>query len=177
RIDAVKIGMLGSSSNARAMARVIRRKGLENCVLDPVLRSTGGYPLMDCGGVEAIKALLKLAAAVTPNLREARLLSGVRIKDLKDMESAALNIHLEGARNVIVKGGHLKGAPVDVLYDGKRFYHFEGKRIKGRKEIFHGTGCMFSSAIAAGLAKGLNVRASVEGAKRYVEKILRGRRL
>ncbi|MBI5643903.1 MAG: bifunctional hydroxymethylpyrimidine kinase/phosphomethylpyrimidine kinase [Deltaproteobacteria bacterium] len=176
RPDAVKIGMLGTVENAGAIKALIQKWRLENVVLDPVLRSTGGYPLVGRKGMEAIKKLLPLVTVVTPNTQEASVLSGINVNSVKDITEAAKVIRSLGCRYVLVKGGHLKGPPVDVLYDGKRFRYFKGRRIQGKPEEFHGTGCLLSSAVAAGLANGKNVERAVKDAKGYVREILRKRR-
>lgn len=171
-VDAVKIGMTGSSANIRAIASLIKRKGLRNVVLDTVLVSTSGYPLLDKKGVPALKKLLPLVKIVTPNIPEASALTGLVINGIRGMEEAARALHSMGAPSVLVKGGHLKGSPVDILYDGTGFKRFTGKRIRGGKKRFHGTGCILSSAIAAGCAKGHNLERSVKEAKEYLNRIL-----
>lgn len=172
RINAVKIGMTGSTGNVKAIGRLVKEKRLKNVVLDTVLSSTGGYPLLDKKGVKAIVDLLPLVRVATPNIPEASVISGVRIKDTKDMEEAAERIHSLGAACVLIKGGHLKGSPVDILFDGKRFEYFTGARIRGRKEKFHGTGCRLSAAIAAGLARGKTVKRAVLEAREYLNREL-----
>ncbi|MBI5588542.1 MAG: bifunctional hydroxymethylpyrimidine kinase/phosphomethylpyrimidine kinase [Deltaproteobacteria bacterium] len=174
-VDAVKIGMTGSTANLNAIGWLIREKGLENVVLDTVLCSTGGYPLLDKKGVFAVKKLLPLVKIATPNIPEASALTGVDIRDTDGMEEAALALFSAGVPYVLIKGGHLEGAPVDILYDGKKFHRFKGKRIRGGREKFHGTGCKLSAAIAAGLARGLSVKKAVEDAKKYLNRILTGR--
>ena len=174
-VNAVKIGMLGTAENAEAVAGLIKRHHLKNIVLDPVLKSTDGYPLLDKKGIGSLKKLLRSVTLVTPNLSEAGILSGVRVKTIEDMERAAKKIHSLGCRYVLIKGGHLKGAPIDVLYDGKRFIYFRTGRIKGPSKRFHGTGCLLSSAIAAGLARGKNVAEAIKDAKGYVERVVRER--
>jgi len=175
RIDAVKIGMLGTVENVGAVKKLIRKWKLKNIVLDPVMRSTGGYPLLDRKGIGSLKKLLGSVTVVTPNLSEAGIISGISVKTIEDMERAAKKIHSLGCRYVLIKGGHLKGAPVDVLYDGKRVFYFKGRRIKGAPKKFHGTGCLLSSAIAAGLARGKNVAEAIKDAKGYVERVVRER--
>lgn len=175
--DAVKIGMLGSGANAAALTRLFKRKRFKNIVLDPVLRSTSGVALIDKKGAGAIKKLLPLVTLVTPNLAEAEVLSGIKVKDLRGMEDAARRIHSLGAAFVLVKGGHLQGAPVDVLFDGKKFYYFKGRRIKAGRAVLHGTGCMLSAAIAVGLAKGFSVPAAIKRAKEFVEEKIEKRRV
>ena len=167
-IDAIKIGMLGSAANVMAVIKIIKKNKFKNIVLDTVFCSTGGYPLLDKKGIAEIKRLLPLVAVVTPNLAEASILSNIKIKNINDMEDAARKIHSFGAAKCLVKGGHLKGDPVDVLFDGKRFYYFKGRRIKAEREVLHGTGCILSSGIAAGLAKGRSVRRAVTEARGYL---------
>jgi len=175
-IDAVKIGMLGNAANVRAVAGIIKKKKFKNIVLDTVFCSTSGHALLDKKGIVEIKLLLPLITIVTPNIAEASALSGIKIKTIKDMEDAARRIFAFGAKNVLVKGGHLPGEPIDLLFDGKRFFHFKGKRIKAKREVLHGTGCILSSGIAACLATGMSVRHAVEDAKGYLMETLKERR-
>lgn len=175
RIDSVKIGMIGSHGNAIAIKRLIKKHCLKNIVLDTVLRSSGGFPLIDKKGVETIKKLLPLVTIVTPNLMEAEALTGIKAVDADGMEEAARKLHSMGAPFALVKGGHLDNEPMDILYDGRRFTRFTGKRIEGTDKRLHGTGCLLSAAIAAGLAKGESVKRAVRGAKAYVEQTLEKR--
>ncbi|MBI5903571.1 MAG: bifunctional hydroxymethylpyrimidine kinase/phosphomethylpyrimidine kinase [Deltaproteobacteria bacterium] len=175
-VDAVKIGMLGSYANLRAVAAVIRERRLPNVVLDPVLRSTGGFPLIDKRGALRITELFHCATVATPNIAEAEAISGMDVDSLEEMEDAARRISSLGTPFVLVKGGHLKGRPVDVLYDGKRVHRFKGTRLRGPKERFHGTGCMLSAAIACALARGLPPIKAVGEAKAYVERTLAKRK-
>jgi hydroxymethylpyrimidine/phosphomethylpyrimidine kinase len=173
RIDAVKIGMLATRANAAVVARAILKFQLGNVVLDPVIASTGGTALLK--NPAAIRLLLPLTTVITPNMEEAAMITGMRVNDLKGMEAAAVRIFKLGPRGVVVTGGHLKGAPVDVYYDGVSFSYFKSKRIKAGAKKLHGTGCIFSSAIAAGLAGGLSVTDSVKGAKRYLGQVIKKR--
>jgi hydroxymethylpyrimidine/phosphomethylpyrimidine kinase len=173
RVDAVKVGMLGTAGNAGVVARIIKKYCLKNVVLDPVLTSSGGRALLDKPG--ALKKLLPLVTVLTPNLDEAGIIAGRTIRDVPAMEAAAMRILELGPKAVVIKGGHLKGAPIDVLYDGKVFNYFKGKRIKASARRLHGTGCIFSSAIAAGLAQGLSLKRSVQGAKAYLERVIKER--
>ena len=178
-ICGMKIGMLGTGANAKILAEIIGRRGPRVVVLDPVLGSTGGVPLLDEEGVEVLRErLLPLCTLVTPNLGEARVLAGldVDVRDASTMREAARFICLElGAGAVLVKGGHLDGAPADVLFDGREFQELGGQRLAGPAGAFHGTGCILSSAVAAGLIRGLGLCSAVEGAKRYTEKTLEKR--
>ncbi len=175
-VDAVKIGMTGSGANVAALIRLFKRRRFKNIVLDPVMRSTSGATLIDKKGMATIKRLLPLVTIVTPNLAEAAILSGVGVKDIRGMEDAARRIHSLGAPFVLVKGGHLKGAPLDALFDGKGFHYFKGRRIKAGRAQLHGTGCLLSAAIAACLARGLGVPAAVKRAKAFVEETIGKRR-
>ncbi len=176
-LSGMKIGMLGTGANAKMLAEIIGRGGPGVVVLDPVLGSTGGVPLLDEEGVEVLKRrLLPLCTLVTPNLGEAGLLSGLDVRDASSMREAARLICLElGAGAALVKGGHLEGAPVDILYDGREFQELRGRRLTGPAGAFHGTGCILSSAAAAGLVRGCTLGSAVEEAKRYTEKTLEKR--
>lgn len=177
RIDAVKVGMTGTPGNLKAVGRLIKAYGMRNVVLDTVLRSTGGKALLAGGGVRELRSLLPLVEVVTPNLPEAAALTGIRgITTCKHMEEAARRLHEMGAPHVLIKGGHLEGEPVDVLYNGRSFRRFKGKRVSGGVEKFHGTGCVLSAGIAAGLAKGMGVERAVGEARAYLIDALRGRR-
>lgn len=166
--DAVKIGMLGSYGNVIMLTRLIRDKKLKNIVLDPVIRSTSGHALLEKKGVKALVRMFPLVTVVTPNVPEASIISGIRIKDIKDVEAAAERIFSMGPANVLIKGGHLGGDPVDILYDGLGFEYYKGKRIRADRVVLHGTGCILSSAIAAGLARGRPVKKAVAEARAYL---------
>lgn len=175
-IDSVKIGMTGSADNLQAIRGLIKKHRLKNVVLDPVMRSTSGKPLLDKAGIAELKALLPHVRLVTPNLPEAAVLTGVKgIRDIDAIKEAAGLIHEMGAPNVLIKGGHLKGAPLDLLYDGRSFRYFSGKRIKGSAARFHGTGCILSSAIACGLANGKGLERAVLEGRAYLTEVLRNR--
>ncbi len=174
-VDAVKIGMLAKGETVRTVAGLLRNTALKDSmvVLDTIILSSGGYPLLDNKGVEELKGLFPLATVVTPNIFEAQRLTSIDIRGHSDMERAALSIAEMGAQGVVIKGGHIKGPPVDLLYWKKRFHRFESKRIRARAATLHGTGCRFSSALAAGLAKGRGLKRAVEDAKTYVEETIR----
>lgn len=174
-IDAAKTGMIGSFENLRVVKRVLKVRKIKNLVIDTVLRSTGGKPLLDATGTKELASLLPLAAIITPNIPEATALTGIKIIDMTGMEKAAKALFEMGARNVLVKGGHLDAAPNDLLYDGKAFTYFKGRRITGPKAAFHGTGCMLSAAIAASLARGKGMKEAIKEAKRFLEREIRQR--
>lgn len=170
--DAIKTGMLSSTRIIRAVVEEIRKHPEVPVVVDPVMISKSGSALLDPQAVESLKRdLLPLAAVVTPNLDEAGALSGWAIDNLDQMKAAAREIHGFGAQNVVVKGGHLEGDAVDVLFDGQRFVEFPAARILTRGG--HGTGCIFASAIATGLAMGNPLRESIALAKEFVTAAIR----
>jgi hydroxymethylpyrimidine/phosphomethylpyrimidine kinase len=170
--DAVKTGMLSNGGIIAAVAKEIGRHSRVPVVLDPVMLSKSGTPLLDPQAVETLrKELLPLAAVVTPNLHEAGVLVGYAISSLDAMKEAARVIHGFGAQTVVVKGGHLEGRAVDVLFDGQAFVELPADRIATKDG--HGTGCIFASAIAAGMAKGKAVRESVALAKEFVTAAIR----
>jgi hydroxymethylpyrimidine/phosphomethylpyrimidine kinase len=128
----------------------------------------GGDPLLQPEAVATLRSvLLPLAEVVTPNLPEAEVLTGEQIRSLEDMRQAARMIRALGPRNVVVKGGHHTGdAAVDVFFDGERFIELTGPRIETQHT--HGTGCTFSAAITAYLARGSSVEEAVRGAKEFI---------
>ncbi|HVB28625.1 MAG TPA: bifunctional hydroxymethylpyrimidine kinase/phosphomethylpyrimidine kinase [Terriglobia bacterium] len=170
--DAIKTGMLSNAGIIGAVAGEIGKHARVPVVVDPVMISKSGIPLLDPQAVETLRQkLLPLATVVTPNLHEAGALVGGAIRSLNGMKEAARAIHGLGAQNVVVKGGHLEGSAVDVLFDGQEFVEFPAARIVTRDS--HGTGCIFASALAASLAKGKTVRQSVALAKEFVTAAIR----
>jgi hydroxymethylpyrimidine/phosphomethylpyrimidine kinase len=136
-------------------------------VVDPVAVSKHGDSLLSAGTLEAVRAqLLPLATVLTPNLLEAELLTGSEISDEAGMRKAAVALSSLGPRWILVKGGHLPGNPVDLLFDGSEMIRFPGQRIASRHT--HGTGCTLASAIASFLAQGMGVPAAVAAARDYV---------
>lgn len=165
--DAVKVGMLSSPECMDAVAAKLKQYKPANVVIDPVMYAKNGCPLMELEAIDTlIDDMIPLADVLTPNIPEAEKITGMKILSLGDMEAAARRIYAMGAKTVVVKGGHGVGDAVDVLFDGKQLCHFGTTRINTRNT--HGTGCTFSSAIAAGLAKEMSVREAVEKAKSYI---------
>ena len=165
--DSVKTGMLANTSIIETVAASVSEHHLQPLVVDLVMISKSGAQLLPPDAIAALKAkLLPLATVVTPNLHEAAALVGTEIGDLEGMKAAARAIRDLGADNVVVKGGHLAGGAVDVLYDGREFTEFRVKRVENRNT--HGTGCIFASAIAAHLARNRTVKESVAMAKEFV---------
>nr|AIA12720.1 Phosphomethylpyrimidine kinase [uncultured bacterium] len=178
-VACVKTGMLPTREVIEEVARLFRETSLPSPVVDPVVRSTSGYDLIDDAALAAlVQQLFPLARVVTPNIPEAERLTGLRIEDEDGMRRAASAIRALGARAVLVKGGHLgehagddehdEGKPValDVLDEEGRVETFRAERIKSTST--HGTGCTLAAAIAACLGRGLSLAESIGTAKRYV---------
>jgi len=166
-VGAVKIGMLSSAAITRVVAEALTRHGATNIVVDPVMVAKSGSRLLKPDAVDAlIRYLFPLADVVTPNLHEATEIVGFPVEDRAAMERAAVVLKAMGPRYVVVKGGHLPGAACDLFYDGSEFAVLANERIETKHT--HGTGCTFSSAITAGLSKGLPVYEAVAAAKHYI---------
>jgi hydroxymethylpyrimidine/phosphomethylpyrimidine kinase len=169
--DAVKTGMLSNAAIVETVAKTLREHRDCPLVLDPVMAAKGGARLLDPQAVATLKkVLLPLARVVTPNLPEASALLERAIKNPEQMREAARAIRGLGAENVLIKGGHLEGDAVDVLFDGREFFEYRAARVQTTNS--HGTGCIFASAIATGLAKGRTVQASVADAKEFVTRAI-----
>ncbi|MDF2986620.1 MAG: phosphomethylpyrimidine kinase [Eubacterium sp.] len=166
-VDAVKIGMLSGRECMEAVSSKLKEFKPINIVIDPVMLAKGGHALMKDNALEFfIKELIPQAYILTPNIPEAEAITRMRINSEADMKKAAERLQSMGARNVLVKGGHSDGDPVDILYDGHRFHSFKSKRINTKNT--HGTGCTLSSAIASNLAQGCDIPQAVDKAKEYV---------
>ncbi len=168
-VDAVKIGMLHAPEVVRVVAQAIRRFGLKQVVLDPVMVATSGDRLIAAETVQVlVQELFPLATVITPNLDEAELLLGHPIAGIDALEPAARELQALGASSVLLKGGHLPGNEVvDVLLQpGQPAQRLASQRIESRN--VHGTGCTLSSAIAAHLALGLDLAAAVAQARAYI---------
>lgn len=166
--SAAKTGMILTTANVTAVVSAIKRHALKNVVVDPVLLSSTGRSLSNRGLPKIIREkLLPLCTVVTPNIHEASVLSGIRIMTLHDMEKAAMRLAGLGASNVIITGGHLTGAANDLVYDGS-FHYLKGEKIPGE---FHGTGCAFSAALTAELARGSDVLSAAISAKKFLKKM------
>jgi len=170
--DAVKIGMLSTAPIVRAVAERLSAHRQRRIVLDPVMIAKSGDPLLQPDARQALMtAMLPLADVVTPNLHEAAALADMSVSTEAEMEEAARRIAALGARCVIVKGGHLKESATDILWDGRAFMRYPAPRVESTST--HGTGCTFSSAIAAGLACGRSLDQAVRDAKAYVTAAIR----
>lgn len=184
-VACAKTGMLPTREVVTEVARLFRETELPAPVVDPVIRSTSGYNLIDDAALSAlIKELFPLARVVTPNIPEAERITGLGIEDEEGMRRAARVMREMGARAVLVKGGHLKEkaeggrrkieeaqSAVDVLDDEGRVTLFRGEWIETTST--HGTGCTLSAAIAACLGHGLSLEESIESAKRFVTDAIR----
>jgi hydroxymethylpyrimidine/phosphomethylpyrimidine kinase len=168
---AAKTGALGNTAMVEAVAAEAATFAFP-LVVDPVMISKHGAPLLAADARRALEVcLVPQAALVTPNLHEASELVGFDVATLETMREAARRIHGMGARAVLVKGGHLAGAAVDVLFDGSTFEEFTGERFETPHT--HGTGCSYSAAITARLAAGFALGESVRGAKRWISEAIR----
>ncbi len=172
-IHAVKIGMVSAIALIEAIAEALRQVERPPVVLDPVMISKSGYALLKEEAQQALVAtLFPLAEVVTPNIFEAERLVGHAIGSVDDMQTAAREILDLGARKVVVKGGHLGDTQAtDVLYDGQTFRELTSPRFDTPNT--HGTGCTFSSAIAANLALGHPFFDAVANAKTYISGAIR----
>jgi len=168
----VKTGMVSSEEIIRVIADRVEKHGIDRLVVDPVMVAESGDRLLREDAEESMaNILIPLSFLVTPNSFEAEILSGVNIRGPEDAEKAAERIKELGADYVLLKGGHLKGSEaVDILFDGEDFSYFKAERIETPNT--HGTGCTYSAAITACLAKGMGVTDSIEAAKDYVTKAI-----
>ncbi|AET67608.1 phosphomethylpyrimidine kinase [Desulfosporosinus orientis DSM 765] len=166
-VDGVKIGMVSQVEIIQTIAEELRRYQPQMVVLDPVMVSKSGYHLLNQKAeTTLVKELLPLALVVTPNIPEAEVITSLRIKTIPEMEEAAREIYQMGAKNVLLKGGHLEEDSIDVLYDGQEFSYYPSPRIATKNT--HGTGCTLSSAIASNLALGHDLKEAIALAKDYI---------
>jgi hydroxymethylpyrimidine/phosphomethylpyrimidine kinase len=169
--DAVKTGMLANAEIIEAVADAARRHELRPLVVDPVMVAKSGDSLLRDDAVQALREqVVPLATVLTPNLPEAEVLLDRKLASWDDVREGARELVAMGARAVVMKGGHREGPAIDLLLDGDKFHEFTAQRVDTKNT--HGTGCTFASAIAAGLAKGSDVRGAVAFAKAYVTKAL-----
>lgn len=179
-IDAVKVGMLATAANVLATVWFLRSQPHGHVVVDPLLHSSSGLPLLDKSAIPIFRQqLLPQATVITPNIPEAMALAGMQITSPEAMEKAAKSIHDEVFRlrgggekplYVVIKGGHLKHEPIDVIFDGTNIEQLPGQRLPGG---IHGSGCRYASAIAASLARGTSIRDAVATAKSYVTELIK----
>lgn len=172
-IGAVKTGMLFSAEIVAVVAGALRARRASNLVVDPVMISKSGHVLLKPDAVARMtRELFPMATVVTPNIHEAQQLADMSIGSLNEAKEAARRIHRFGCRTVLIKGGHLAAAPAaDLVYDGRRFTELPGEWIDTPHT--HGTGCTYSAAITAQLAKGRPLLEAIRTAKRYVTEAIR----
>jgi len=163
--DATKMGMLLTEDNVRVVAHIIRKYSLKNVVLDPVMISSSGKKLAQRNVPKLLKEkILPLCQVITPNIHEASVLSGLKIRSQEDMKKAAVILKDAGPETVIITGGHLEGFALDVTYNGS-FHYLKARKRRGE---FHGTGCIFSAAITAFLAQGCSSLDAAKKAKEFM---------
>jgi hydroxymethylpyrimidine/phosphomethylpyrimidine kinase len=166
-VQAAKTGMLSSAQIIETVATAIEAHRLGSLVVDPVMVAKGGARLLREDAVDALRArLLPLATVLTPNLPEVEVLLGRRVTTLDERRQAARDLLALGPRAVVVKGGHAGGDAVDVYWDGATLEELPAQRIATANT--HGSGCVFSAAIAAGLAQGLDPLSAVRAAKEFI---------
>ena len=166
-VDGVKIGMVSQIEIIEAISKKLQQYRPACVVLDPVMVSKSGCNLLSPDAVSAlIQKLVPLATLITPNIPEAEVMTGMQIHTEADIQAAIKKLHVIGAKNVLIKGGHLEGSATDYLSDGKQLWTYPQKRIATKNT--HGTGCTLSSAITANLANGQTLNAAVEHAKHYI---------
>ncbi len=165
--DAVKTGQLATAATVSAVAERLRHYGVRRLVVDPVLAATSGAALLEpAGEVALVREIFPLAAVITPNVPEAEHLLQRPIPDQAAARAAARDLQRLGPAAVVLKGGHLPGTPVDLLYDGQGFTEFPGERVAVRHT--GGGGCAFASTLAAHLAMGAALPDAVAAAKALV---------
>lgn len=173
--DAAKTGMLATSAVVELVASKVREHKIANLVVDPVMVSKSGHALLEPEAQDAVrKILLPHALVATPNLPEAEVLTKMqKIQTLAQMREAAVRLHDQGVRYAVIKGGHLENSAesIDIIFDGREHIEIRSPRIATKNT--HGTGCTFSAAIAAGLARGLPPIAAIRRAKRYVTRAIK----
>ena len=168
-IDSIKIGLIPNKEVAKAIEKGLRDfKGV--VVLDTPLISSSGFDMVEEGCIDALKRLFRLSTLITPNIKEAEIFVGFDIKSLEDIKRAALRLQELGANAVLITGGDFKDGAVDVLYDGE-FEIFKKERLDSPNT--HGTGCVFSSAIASCLSEKKSLSDCVKEAKEFVYDAIR----
>ncbi len=172
-VDIIKIGMVSSAELIETIARALSEVARPPIVLDPVMISKSGYTLLQPDARQSLVThLFPLAEVVTPNRHEAQLLSGITINNRDDMQQAAVRLCALGAKKTVIKGGHLPGdIALDLAWDGSTGRDLSAPKIATTRT--HGTGCTFSSALAANLALGKDFFTAAAGAKKYITEAIR----
>lgn len=172
-IDAAKTGMVSNKEIIEIVVDRVKKYKIEKLVVDPVMVAKSGVRLLREDAEKAlIEELLPAALLTTPNVFEAEIISGIKIRVIEDAQKSAKIIQSKGAKFVLLKGGHLSGEKaIDILFDGKKYTYYESERIDTKNT--HGTGCTFSAAITAGLSKGINIHNAINIAKDYITRAIR----
>lgn len=172
--DAAKTGMLANADVIAVVAAAVRRYSIDRLVVDPVMLAQSGATLIEPTAVAALRRdLIPLAMLITPNAPEAEMLAGMQIRSVDDLRRAARILLDQGARAVLIKGGHLEGdEAVDVFDDGKVVQELRAPRLANANT--HGTGCQLSAAITAGLAAGKTLNQSIAEAKHFISIAIAG---
>lgn len=164
----VKIGMIGDHRLIPPLLSWIKKIKPAFVILDPVLQSSTGACLLDRQGISLLPKIFPWVDLLTPNLFEAEILSGIKIKNLKNMQRAGEKLLEKGLRNILMKGGHLRGKPCDIFMNSEMDYFFKGNRIRSKNS--HGTGCTLASAILGYWSLGKNLVESIRLGKEMVRK-------
>ncbi|MBE0492027.1 MAG: bifunctional hydroxymethylpyrimidine kinase/phosphomethylpyrimidine kinase [Sulfurospirillum sp.] len=171
-VDALKIGMVSRAQTIKIIAQTLKKYPLPFMVVDPVMISKSGFNLLNDDAKKAlIELLIPMATIITPNIFEAQAILACKIVTLADMKKAAKELHTLGCANVLLKGGQYIEDATDIFYDGKAFHLLKGELIQTHNT--HGTGCTLSSAIAANLAKGMELLDAVHAAKIYITQAIK----
>lgn len=172
-VDGLKVGVVWDKTYVEAIRSFLDSSGSKNIpiVVDPVAAAKNGMRLnTEAGTRSLLRLIFPISRIITPNIDEAALITGKKIRNLEDMKEAAKVLFALGPRAVVVKGGHLEGEPVDLLYDGSDFTSYSRKRIEHN---VHGTGCTFSSLLLAYLVLGRTLKDAFFAAEEYMDKLLR----
>jgi hydroxymethylpyrimidine/phosphomethylpyrimidine kinase len=172
-VNGVKTGMVSNKEIIEVIADRIKKYGIEQLVVDPVMAAKSGDRLLQKDAeTSLVKDLLPVTFLVTPNVYEAEIISGIKIAGIEDANRAAKIIHGKGPDFILLKGGHLhEEEAVDILFDGSSYQYFKEKKIDTVNT--HGTGCTFSAAITACLSKGMGVHSAIEAAKDYITRAIK----
>jgi hydroxymethylpyrimidine/phosphomethylpyrimidine kinase len=173
--DAVKTGMLANPGIVKAVTDTLKEYKIKNIVVDPVMIAKSGDALLSKEACDTvIKELLPIATVVTPNIHEAEAMLNFKIENIDDMKRAGALIKDMGCKFVVIKGGHIDGKDpmaTDVVFNGDEYFLLSERRFNTKN--CHGTGCTFSAAIAAGIAKGYPVLKAIEQAKAFITTAIR----
>ncbi|MCX8070007.1 MAG: bifunctional hydroxymethylpyrimidine kinase/phosphomethylpyrimidine kinase [Thermodesulfovibrionales bacterium] len=171
QIKGIKIGMIYSRSTVDVLNHFIKNNRFKTIVYDPVLVSSSGYTLTRLETLKSIiQRLIPLTTVITPNIKEAEAITGIHINSMESLKKVASELHKLGAKNVVITGGHFEEKigetiTLETIYDGDKYFFIKGKKIEGD---YHGTGCVFSSALTYYITQGIDVVKATQKAKRFV---------